>query len=119
MKQTVSEFDKEYEKAERKKLALIASGVIVFLSFCVLILYLSLPEHMPGTENIHGYIASETTIDTENGSSPAVSIKLENGREVTLLIKDGLVFKQDAKISLKKVTSTAGKDSYQFINYVQ
>ena len=119
MKEPINDFDKEYLKEKRKKTAIIASGVFAFIAFCMLILYLSLPENMPGTENIQGLITGSTTVDTENGKTPAVIITLDNGEEITLLAAEGLSFKQDATVSLKKVSSTAGIDSYQFINYLQ
>lgn len=119
MKQTAAEFDKEYLKEKRKKSIIIGAGVVVFISFCALIMYLSLPENMPASENIQGVITSSTTIDTANGKSPAVIIKLNNGEEITLLEADGLTFKENASVVLKKVSSTAGIDTYLFINYTQ
>ncbi len=118
MQEPITDFDKEYLKEKRKKTTLIAAAVFMFLAFCGFILYMSLPENMPGTENMQGIITSATSVDTENGKTPAVKIRLNNGEEITLLATDGLTFKPDATISLKKVTSTAGIDSYQFINYL-
>lgn len=119
MQEPITDFDKAYLKEKRKKTTIVATGVFAFLAFCGLILYLSLPDNMPGTENIQGIITSATSVDTENGKTPAVIIKLNTGEEITLLAKDGLEFRNDATVSLKKVRSTAGIDSYQFINYLQ
>jgi len=119
LKEPITDFDKAYLKEKRKKTSIIATGVFAFLAFCGLILYLSLPENMPGTENIQGIITSATQVDTEEGKTPAVVIRLNTGEEITLIAKEGLTFKPDATVSLKKVRSTAGIDSYQFINYLQ
>lgn len=118
MKQTVSDFDKEYEKEQRKKKLKIGASVFVFIAFCLFILYNALPDKMPSSENIQGIITSQTFIDTAEGKSPAVKVTLDNGKEIIVLENDGLVFKKDVEILLKKVSSTAGRDSYQFINYV-
>jgi len=119
LKDKISDFDKEYQKEKRKKVALIGTGVFIFLAFCAFILYMSLPDHMPGTINVHGTMTAETSVDTVNGKSPAVKVTLDSGEEITILNSEGLSFTQNRKIILKKVTSTAGIDSYYFINYLQ
>ena len=114
-----SDFDKEYEREKRKKQTFIAVCVLGALAFCILIVYLSLPDNIPKTLKIQGTMTSLTSVLTENGDTPATKVRLDNGQEITVFLSESLAFKQDSKIELKKITSTTGKDSYHFIKYVQ
>jgi hypothetical protein len=119
LKEQLSDFDKEYEREKRKKNTIIAACFVGALAFCVLIVYLSLPDNIPKTLKIQGTMTSLTSVLTENGETPATKVTLDNGQEITVFLSKSLVFKQDSKIELKKVTSTAGIDAYHFIKYVQ
>ena len=110
--------DIAFRNKKIRKYSVATAGVLIFLSFCILFLFMALPSDVKNKENIKGVVISLSATPSLYGNKPSMVVKLQNNKEIRVPMRNGLIFKRGSEVELKKVTLSSGMNLYSFIKYL-
>ena len=118
-KEQKKKLDRAFRKEKIRKYSIAIAGVLIFLSFCFFVLYLSIPKEIKDIQKMTGVTIKISATPSRYGNNAAMIVKLNDGQEVRVALRNGITYRPNSKVELKKTTTTTGFSTYKFINYLQ
>ncbi len=114
------DINKQLRKEELKSALIKPAIVFAMIATGFFILWIATPKPQETTHEIIQATALRTTpVSAGYGYDEAMIVKLKNGNEARVPMKQKTVFKQDAIVELKKITGTDGDVKYEFTGYTE
>jgi hypothetical protein len=104
--------DAESAKEKRQLIFGLAGGFGAFLIY----IGVSTPIF---TNTVFGVTETLSAVQTDDGSKPIVSVRLESGEKVVARLPTTRLFQKNEKAEFVEARSVLGKRTYRFIQYVE